>query len=191
MEAEIIKAFFILFVAMGALGNLPVFWDLTQKLPKKQIKKSINHAFIIASILLLVFLLFGTKILNFFGISFNSFKVAGGIILLIFGIKIVMGLKLIEKNAKQYDVAAVPMATPLITGPAVITTIIILVNDFGFLLALLVAILNLVVAWVVLRQTELLFKIFGRQGSDVMARIMGLMLTALAIEFIKQGWAAL
>ena len=139
----------------------------------------------------MVFLFFGTKILGFFGISFESFKVAGGIVLLIFGVKIVLGLRLKENGAKKYEVAAVPLATPLITGPAVITVIILLVNQFGYWLTLIASLLNLVITWIVLRQTQILFKIFGRQGSEVIARIMGLILTALAIEFIKQGWVSL
>ena len=111
--------------------------------------------------------------------------------MLILGLKIVLGLRLRENGARKYSVAAVPLATPLITGPAVITVIILLVSQFGYLLTLIASILNLVITWIVLRQTKILFKIFGRQGSDVIATIMGLILTALAIEFIKQGWISL
>lgn len=185
------KAFFAIFVAMDAFGNLPILSTLTQKLSAKDRSKNVNRAILIATVLLLIFLFFGITILKYFGISFESFKVAGGIVLLIIGLKIVLGLRLKEERAKKYEMAAVPLATPLIVGPAVITVIIILVNEFGYLLTLIASLLNLLITWLVLHQTELLYKILGRQGSDVVARIMGLVLTALAVEFIKQGWVGL
>ncbi len=189
--SEFVKAFFAIFVAMDAFGNLPILFTLTRKLSDKARNRNVDSAVLIAAILLFVFLFFGMRILEFFGISFESFKVAGGIVLLIFGIKIVLGLRLRENGTKKYEVAAIPLATPLITGPAVITVIILLVNQFGYWLTLSASLLNLFITWIVLRQTSLLYKIFGRQGSDVIARIMGLILTALAIEFIKQGWVSL
>ena len=189
--ADFIKAFFAIFVAMDAFGNLPILSTLTQKLSAKERNKNVDGAVLIAAILLFIFLFFGTRILQYFGISIDSFKIAGGIILLIIGIKVVLGLSLREERAKKYEIAAVPLATPLITGPAVITVILLLVNQFGYLLTLIASLLNLLITWVVLRQTALLFRLFGRQGSDVIARIMGLILTALAIEFIKQGWISL
>ena len=189
--ADFIKAFFAIFVAMDAFGNLPILSTLTQKLSAKERNKNVDGAVLIAAILLFIFLFFGTRILQYFGISIDSFKIAGGIILLIIGIKVVLGLSLREERAKKYEIAAVPLATPLITGPAVITVILLLVNEFDYLLILIASLLNLLITWVVLRQTVLLFKLFGRQGSDIIARIMGLILTALAIEFIKQGWISL
>lgn len=189
--SDFLKAFFAIFIAMDAIGNLPILFMLTKKLSSKERNKSVNNAVVIATILLLIFLFFGTKILGYFGISFDSFKVAGGIILLILGLKIVLGLRIVEEGIKKYEVAAVPLATPMITGPAVLTLVILFVNEFGYLLTLSASLLNLLITWIVLRQTELLFKILGRQGSEVIARIMGLILTALAVEFIKQGWAVL
>lgn len=189
--ADFVKAFFAIFVAMDAFGNLPILSALTQKLSAKERNKNVNGAVLIAAVLLFIFLFFGTNILKYFGVSIESFKVAGGIVILIIGLKVVLGLRLREERAKAYEVAAVPLATPLITGPAVITVVILLVSQFGYLLTLMASLLNLLITWVVLRQTQLLFKIFGRQGSEVIARIMGMVLTALAIEFIKQGWISL
>jgi multiple antibiotic resistance protein len=191
MDFEFIRVFFAFFVAMDAFGNLPILSTLTRKLSAKDRNRNVDRAVLIATILLLVFLFFGTSALRFFGISLPSFKIAGGIMLAILGIKVALGLRLREERAKKYEVAAVPLATPLITGPAVITLIIIFVNEIGYALTLLAAMLNLMITWVVLKQSELLFKIFGRQGSDVIARIMGLILMALAIEFIKEGWVLL
>jgi len=189
--SDFLKAFFAIFVAMDAIGNLPILYVLTKKLSAKERNKNVDKAIFIATILLLVFLLFGTGILGYFGISFNSFRVAGGLVLLIIGLRIVLGLRLMEERAQKYELAIIPLATPLIVGPAVITVTILLVNEFGFFIPLIAAAANLIAAWIILRQTELLFKILGRQGSEVIARIMGLILTALAVEFIKMGWVGL
>jgi multiple antibiotic resistance protein len=82
----------------------------------------------------------------------------------------------------------VPLATPLITGPGVITTIILLVQSVGLWLTLLASLLNLFITWIVLRSSDRFYKFLGRQGAEVMSRIMGLILAALAIKFIKSGW---
>ena len=188
---ELVKAFFAIFIVMDAFGNLPIFQALTNKLSSKEKKSNVNNAVVIAAVILLVFLFFGALILEYFGISIGSFKIAGGIVLLILGIKFALGLRFREERAKKYELAAVPLATPLITGPGVMTAVIILVNEFGYLVTLIASLLNLFVTWIVLRNTELLFKVFGRQGSDVIARLFGLILVALAVEFIRRGWAVL
>ena len=188
--ADFLKAFFSLFIVMDAFGNLPILMALTQKLSVKERNRNVDMALLVAGALLLIFLFFGTKILNYFGITFESFKVAAGLILMIIGIKLVLGLRWREEHAKNYEMAVVPLSTPLLVGPAVLTVTIILVNQYGYLLTLLAALANLLIAWIVLHQSSLLFKIFGRQGSDLIARVMGLILTALAVELIRQGWAA-
>ncbi len=189
--SDFLKAFFAIFVAMDAIGNLPILYVLTKKLSAKERNKHVDKALFVATILLFVFLLFGTGILGYFNISFSSFSVAGGLVLLIIGLRIVLGLRLMEEKAQKYELATIPLATPLIVGPAVITVTILLVNEFGLFIPLIAASINLIAAWIILRQTELLFKVLGRQGSEIIARIMGLILTALAVEFIKNGWVGL
>lgn len=186
--ADFTKAFFAIFIAIDALGNLPILFALTKKLSAKERNSHVNKAILIASLLLLVFLFFGASFLEYFSISMGSFRIGGGIILLIIGLRVVLGLRLMEETGKKYELAAVPLATPMITGPAVITVIILLVGEYGYLLTFIASVLNLLVAWVILRQTEFLYRVLGQQGSDVVARIMGLILVALAVEFIKQGW---
>ncbi|MBS3136667.1 MarC family protein [Candidatus Woesearchaeota archaeon] len=188
MIQEFLQAFFSIFVVMDSLGNVPVFWKLSGKLKKSEKKLSVNKAITIAGIILLVFLFFGESLLGFFGVTIHSFKVAGGIILLAVGVQMVLSINFREKSAEKYEFAVVPLATPLITGPGVITTVIILVNTFGILITFVASALNLLLAWVILSYSGYFYRFFGRQGSDAMGRIMGLILSALAIEFIKSGW---
>ena len=178
------KAFFALFVVMDALGNVPIFAMLEQKCSIKKQCHDLASAIYVAAGLLFAFLFFGSAILLFFGISIESFKIAGGIILGILGIKLVMGIRLREKHAEKYEVAIVPLATPLITGPGVITTVIILVHQYGYVITTIVSILNLAFTWIALRYATQLFKFIGRQGAEAFTRIMGLILAAMGVNFI-------
>ncbi len=185
---DFFKAFFALFVVMDALGNVPIFAMLEQKCTKNKQCHDIKSAIFVAGILLFIFLFLGNAILLFFGISLESFEIAGGIILGILGIKLVMGIRLREKHAEKYEFAIVPLATPLITGPGVITTVIFLVNQYGYVLTTLVSLLNLFITWIALRHATVIFKWVGRQGSDAITRIIGLILTAMGVNFILSAF---
>ena len=190
MFQEFLKAFFAIFVIMDVFGNVPIFWSLSQKIKKSHWQKSIDKAVSIATLLLFIFLFLGPYILEFFGISIGSFKVAGGIIILIVGLQMVLGLRIFERHLEKYEFAVVPLATPLITGPGVITTIILLVQSVGLWITFIASTVNLLLTWIILRFSGILYKFLGRQGSDVLSRVMGLILAAIAIEFIKSGWIA-
>jgi multiple antibiotic resistance protein len=188
MLQEFFQAFLAIFVIMDVIGVIPIYWSLSRKLKKKERAYSIDKAITIASIILFLFLFLGDHILSFFRISIHSFKVAGGIILAIVGIQRVLGIRFKEEKVQKYEFAIVPLSTPLITGPGVITTVMILTAKFGIMIALLASLLNLTIAWLSLRFSDKLYKVFGRQGADVMSRIMGLILVAISVELIKFGW---
>ncbi|MBS3132235.1 MarC family protein [Candidatus Woesearchaeota archaeon] len=187
MIDEVVRAFLALFVAMDVIGTLPIFYSLTTKFPSKQKASNINRAITIAAIILFIFLVFGNPMLYYFGIDIESFEIAGGIILFIVGVKIILNLRLIEKSASKYEIASVPMATPLITGPATITTVMLIVAKYGYFAAMLASAANIFLAWLILRQSEWLFKVVGRQGSDVLSRLFGLILVAMAVQMIRAG----
>ncbi len=92
---------------------------------------------------------------------------------------------------EKQELAIVPMGTPLITGPGVITTILILVGIYGYWIPLIAAVVNLLFTFILLRNSETFLKIFGKQGADVISRIMGIIIVAIAVEFIRQGWAGI
>ena len=190
ITTQLIKSFVAIFVVMDAVGNIPIFSALNNKFAKERKIKNIKRAVMIASIILLLFLFLGNRLLKFFGVTISSFKIAGGIILMILGLKIVLGLRLTKKEDLS-EIAVVPMATPLITGPGVITTTMILVGNYGYWAPLLAAVANLAITYLLLRYSGSLLKIIGKQGSDVVSKIMGLILVAIAVEFISQGWASL
>ena len=184
---SLVQAFLLIFIPLDVFGNIPVFIMLTEKMHEKSRKRNIKVALLIATALLLLFLFLGNYLLWLFRISLEDFMVAGGIILLIIGVKLVLGLSLREKRAEKYETAIVPMATPLLTGPAVITAVIISVATFGYAVTFLSAVINLAIAWLVLINTPFFFRILGRQGSDVVSKLFGLILVAMAVSFIRGG----
>ena len=190
MLNEFVKAFIAIFVVMDAIGNISIFSALNRKFSPKDRADNIKRAVTIATVVLLIFLFFGNPLLRYFGIRIPSFKIAGGIILMIIGLQIVLGLKFV-KEGDLHQLAVVPMATPLITGPGVITTVLILVGTYGYVITLAASAVNLLVTYIVLRYSNPLLKFLGRQGADVVSRIMGLIIVAIAIEFIIQGIAAI
>lgn len=189
MIDTLLRAFFGIFIVMDSLGNLPIFHSFTRMWPRSKRYSMIRQTVYVAGIVLFLFLFFGDNILSFFMLDFQSFQIAGGIIVLIVGIKQIIGLKILEARAKTYKNAVVPLATPLITGPATITTIMIFAHQYGLWITFFASLLNLAVVYLFLSKVEKLNAVLGKQGSDALSKIMGLILTTIAISLIRQGWA--
>ena len=184
--SDLLQAVVTLFVIMDPVGNLPVFTSLTKGMPIKHIKENINRSVFVAGVLLFVFLLFGLKIFNFFSININSFQIAGGIVLLIIAIMYVLGMSHHLTKSSGNDLS-IPIGTPLLTGPGVITTTIILVKENGVYITVIAALLTLLATWIILANSVRLYKILGEHWTNVISRVMGLILAAIAVEFITQG----
>lgn len=182
-----LKAFFALFVIMDSLGNVPIFIATFSKSKDSMTKENIRKVTLTAYGLLIVFILGGEYVLKFFGITLESFMIAGGLILMITGLQSVRGLKSNKKDAHKYSEGVVPIATPIIVGPGTLATTLLLVQNDGMLITFLAATLNILVVWFVLKKINIFHRFLGKQGSEVMSRIMGLILVALAVEFIRRG----
>ena len=183
---DILEAFIALFVIMDPIGNLPLFISLTKGMPKNEVRKNVERATIVAGLLLFLFLFFGLKIFDFLGIDLNSFQIAGGIILLIIGVLYVFGLSHKYVKAHGSDLS-VPVGTPLLTGPGVIMTTLILVNEKGTLVTVIAAFLTLLATWFVLMYSSNLYKVLGEHWTNIISRIMGIILAAIAVKFITHG----
>ena len=180
-------AFVTLLVIMDPFGGLPVFMTLTRDYTDERAKYSAFRAIRVSFILLLVFLLAGESVLKFFGISLFSFQVGGGLILLIIGLLYVLDITVGEDKDYAKDIV-IPMATPLIAGPGSITAIILLVAKFGLLIPFVAMLLNLLIFWAAMYYAPYIKRFLGEQGLEIMSRIMGLLLVALAIEMIRSAW---
>ena len=188
MITEIIKAFVLMFAVMDPFGTLPIFINLNKGVTNKELKHRAYRAIKYASVLLLVFLFFGKKILEFFSISVSSFSIAGGIVILIFGLKLVLDFSLDRGKRITEEIKVVPIAMPLIAGPGVFVAAILLVTTYGYLIAIIAALLSLFFTWLILRSASLIMRILGGQGEEIISRIMGLILMGMAIEIIRNAF---
>jgi multiple antibiotic resistance protein len=186
MIEEFIRSFITLFIIIDPFMSVAFFLGMTKDYDTKQKNKSIVIALWVAAILLFVFLFTGLYLLNVLGISFNGFKIAGGLILLIMGITTVLAIDFSSKNG-NISSGAILIGTPLLSGPGALTTIIILSNDYGYLIPGLAAIGVLVVSFFMLKFAGNLQKWLGTEIIEVMSKVLGLLLAALAVDFIHAG----
>jgi multiple antibiotic resistance protein len=172
-------------VIIDPFGNVPIFISLTQKATVAKRNKIFRTATTVSLILLLVFAIAGQQILSLFGVSLNAFMIAGGLLLLAISMKIIIvGEK--EKSVTE-DIGAVPIATPLLIGPGAITTTIVLMLTSGVFITLVSILVNYLIIFVVLKFIDRIYKFLGKIGAVVIARIMAMFLTAIAIGFIMEG----
>jgi multiple antibiotic resistance protein len=185
-----ILSFIPLFVAIDVLGLVPIFLSLTGEMNPKQKKKLITDATLTALAVSLVFLFGGRMIFNFLGITENDFRVGGGIVLLV--LAIVDLLFTGEKNrTPQTSVGVVPIGIPLIIGPAVLTTLLIVVDTYGYLAAVVGLLANLFLVWLIFRNSNLIIRIMGEAGSKAFAKVAALFMAAIAIMMIRVGLTAM
>ena len=179
-------SFIPLFVAIDIVGTVPIFLGYTHDISGYQRRKLIFEAILAAFIVANLFLVSGNLILNFLGITIDDFRIDGGIILLILSINDILATS--ESRRKPAaDIGVVPLGIPLIMGPAALTTIIILVHNFGYIPTILSMVLNFIIVWIVLANAKWLLKIIGDGGSKAFAKISSLFLAAIAVMMIRVG----
>jgi len=181
---DFLQVFIILFIIMDPFSSFPVFISLTKKFSKKERVKSANKAVLVAGIVAFVFIAIGNSILDFMNISLKSFIVVGGIVLFLLGLEMILGFKISKEKAKDYNVAAVIIATPLITGPGVITSVIIFTNTLGIVLTSAALFLSLFLIWLILRASNYIEKVLGKEVIDIVSKVIGILIAAKGIEFI-------
>ena len=187
LAVNLAKAIIVLFIIVDPFGNIPIFMGLTEKMTDPQKRKIFNIACLVGFILLLVFALTGQEIFMIFGISIYSFEVAGGILLLIIAIRILISGNLSENAYSPESLGAVPIAMPLLVGPGAITTTIFSLQSYGVAIAALSVLIVLILTWVILRFMNSVYKVLGKTGSLVIARVMALLMAAIAIQYILDG----
>ena len=181
------KAVLVLFIIVDPLGNIPIFMSLTEKMTKNERRKVFNTATLVGCILLLAFALAGQEIFTIFGISIFSFEVAGGILLLIIAIKILISGSLESTNGSTASIGAVPIAMPLLVGPGAITTTIFNLQYYGVIVTAISVFVVLILTWIILRYVDSLYGFLGKTGAMVIARVMALLIAAIAIQYVLFG----
>jgi len=179
-------SFIPLFVAIDVIGVAPIFLGYSQGLTKEEKKKLTYEALFSAFIVAVIFLFGGKWILTFMGITINDFRIAGGIILLVLSVNDILSSSEDRRKPKG-GLGIVPLGIPLIVGPAALTTILILVNNFGYVPTIVSMILNFLIVALVLLNAKWLIKLIGEGGSKAFAKIASLFLAAIAVMMIRVG----
>ena len=178
-----------LFVAMDAIGVVPILVPLTQDMKAKERGRVVQLAMLTALGLGLGFVVVGKGVFLFLGIEVADFLVAGGLILLIFAAKDLITGKMIDAQASVGAdmMGVVPLGTPLVVGPAVLTTLLILIDQYSIIIVVVSFIFNLAIAWLLFSQANRVVAFMGQGGVRAISKIIGLFLAAIAIKMIRQG----
>ncbi|RLG19856.1 hypothetical protein DRN67_01575 [Candidatus Micrarchaeota archaeon] len=186
MDIELItRAAVVLFVIMDPFASMPAFIVLTKKVPRRRRHVSASKATTVAGISLIAFMFAGPPFLELIGVTMQSFMVAGGLMLLLISILMVLGMNYGQAKESKIDVAAVLIAVPLITGPGALTAAIILASIYGVWNTVMAVVLASSAMWLVLHYSEGVYNKIGHSGIEVSSRISGLVLAAIAIEFVR------
>jgi len=173
-------------VALDAPGTLPLFVGMTEGLKKHERRTIVRQSILTAFLVTVGFVLVGRAIFKALGILVEDFMIAGGLILLIIAVNDVLraGEKKMPRSA---EFGVVPLGTPLIAGPAMLTTALVLVGNLGYLPVLVALVVNLALAWIIFSQSERIIKLIGITGSRAFAKVVALILAAFAVKMMRTG----
>jgi len=186
MLKNILLAFIPLFVAVDAFGVLPLFVGLTEGLKKKEKNRIIIQSIWTASAVAVAFILVGKLIFKFLSITIEDFMIAGGAILFCISITDIINSAKTRRIPSE-NLGSVPLGIPLIVGPAVLTTSLILVSRYEMLPTIISILLNILIAGAVFSQSHRLIKVLGDAGSKALSKVMSLLLAAIAVMLIRHG----
>lgn len=178
--------FIPLFVATNVFMLLPIFIALTKEMAKAKKRIVIRDSILTAIIVSFLFIALGEIIFRILGITADDFKIAGGLVLLVFAVRDLTrsGEERIKPDIK---VGVVPIGVPLIVGPAVLTNILLLVDHFGIIPTIISLMLNLLIVWISLMNAERIIHLFGKGGITGISKVMALLLASIAIMMIRIG----
>ena len=175
-----------LFLILDPFASVPMFINITKGLEERDVKSYADKATVVAAILLFVFMFIGKDLMGVFGVTMDSFRVAGGIIFLMMAIELVFGLSLSKMDDEKGAKWAI-IASPILTGPGVITTAILFSSQYGYLTVMVSGAAALIITWVILRYSSLIMRYVGEQALGIMTKIIGLFIAAKGVESIFAG----
>ncbi len=179
------NTFIPIFIAIDVFAILPIFISLTVDMPDSR-KQIIRDSIFTALIVGLLFVALGEAIFKILGITSDDFKIAGGLVLLVLAISELIRHE--EESRKPAGrVGVVPIGVPLIVGPAVLTTILVLVDHYGIIPTILSLLLNLFIIWISFINAERIINLLGKGTIIGISRIMALLLASIAVMMIRLG----
>ena len=196
---EYLKFFVALLAVVNPVGTLPIFINMTANQDKATRNKNSSIASLSMGIILVVVLFSGESILRFFGISVGSFRVGGGILILLMAISMLNAKMSNVRQTKEEQldsferdsVAVVPLGTPLLAGPGAISTVILYAQRHAStahtLSLFCVIVLLSCFTFILFRLAPAITRLLGRTGINIVTRLMGLIMAAMGVEFIAGG----
>ncbi|MCX8195821.1 MAG: MarC family protein [Acidilobaceae archaeon] len=184
---EASKPVVMLFIALDPVGTIPYYQALVAGMEAKRRSGVLRFSILVASFILVLFILVGDIILRLFNITFGDFRVAAGIVLLITSVALLLDVQLGAIRPGTENIAIVPLATPLLAGPAAISIAIYIKYHWGLEVAIASIALVSALSYVILAFSDLIFRLVGKQGLLIFDKFMSLVMTALAISFIRAG----
>lgn len=176
-----------LFVAVDAIGVLPMFIGLTEGLDADARQKVVKQSAVTAGIVAVAFIFSGPALLGLLGITVADFMVAGGVLLFAISLSDLLRREKVQRAVSPDDVGAVPIGVPLITGPAVLTTSLLLAGQHGVGLTCLATLVNVALAGVVFWFAGPIQRALGNSGSKTLSKIASLLLAAIAVMMVRHG----
>jgi len=188
MARDILLSFIPIFVAVDAVGVLPIFVSLTEGIQRSERARIIVQSMLTALCLAVGFIFLGKAVFRILGITIGDFMVAGGAILFCLAITdIINPVK--KRRIPTEQLGAVPLGTPLIVGPAVLTTCLVIIPEYGLFATLISVMVNILLAGIVFESSSVLMRVLGEAGSKALSKIMSLMLAAIAVMLTRKGIA--
>jgi len=187
--ADILKSlpltFIPIFVAIDIFAVLPIFLSMTHGMSRERNHTIIRESIVTALFVGLAFIAVGEGIFKILGITNNDFKIAGGLVILVFAVLELVRTGEGKRPGGKFGV--VPIGVPLIVGPAVLTTLLVLVDHYGIIATVISLLINLAIVWVSFRKAPSVLKILGEGGIAAVSKVMALLLASIAVMMIRLG----
>lgn len=187
LPGALIFSFSALFVILDPLLSVPIFTSMTQGQSSSEINRQALIAVAVAGFLMYLFLFFNFFIFDTLGITLASFQVAGGILLFLLGLQMALGIDIGKTKEHTPTAAGVIIGTPLLCGPGTITTVLLLSEENGMIITALAIALVLAATWIVLRFSFQIQKLLGNTVTEILAKILGMLVAAIAVSIAADG----
>jgi len=185
-----IIAFVPIFVVVDIIGSIPTFLTLGEKFSHKQKRRIVQESILYAFFLIIIIVLCARYLLGFIGITSADFKIAGGIFLIVISINLLLSRQVHAPHDKKrhiVDLGIFPLTTPLIAKPAVFVIVLVILEELGFLITLIALFFNLLISYVVLKKSLVIFNLIGERGIKAFSKILEIIILAVSIMMIRQG----
>ena len=200
MFSILLSTFGVIFAIVDPFGYVPVFLSMTANDSDERRRKMLKRACFTAFVVLTVSAFLGNHILRFCGISIPALQISGGLILLVIGFEMLKVIPVQEKlsseevkaGTEKEDISIIPLAIPMLSGPASIAAVVVLTSTtdswYVYPAILVSTILTLLFTYLILRSAGKILGVIGDTGLKVMTRIMGLLICAMAVQFVINGY---